>query len=503
MPTLPILLLLTATLAGIARAGTPATVEVGSVVFQDHMVLQRDRPVPIWGTGSPVGGELAVTIDGRTKLTTVGADGKWRVDLDPMPAGGPHRLLIVGANAIAIDDVLIGEVWLASGQSNMARERVRPIDRTGYPRVRILRRKGWMDNPSEMAWHLGQGLYDTQQVPIGILNLAWSGSMIREWLGEDADQDLPPEVWSEVAPRASVLYRHLIAPVVPYAIRGVFWWQGESDHNYSRVDIYKPQLSALIRSWRRAFGRDDLPFIYVELPSGRGPARRRPSAPLPYFQPTPRSGTKLFDAYLSALQTEPHTGMAVTKDLGHGVHPVHRAPYAERMVLWARRMAYGEDIVHSGPIVESASPEGAGVRVRFRPGTAEGLRSIEPYPVQGFAVSADGWSFEWAEVRVDGSDVVVWNDSIPRPTWVRYAWHERSLWANLVNADDLPAAPFELEVAATTTTSTSSTSSTSSSTSSTSTTSTSETSTSETSTTSSSTTSSTAVVEGQPPAGPE
>ena len=488
MPTLRVLLLLTTLLGSLAHAGIPATIALDSPVFQDHMVLQRDRTLPIWGTGQPVGNEVTVSIAGQTKMTTVGPDGKWRVDLDAMPAGGPHQLVIGGGNSVVIDDVLVGDVWLCSGQSNMAREHIRASDRVGYPYVRTLRRNDWVENPSETAWFIGKSLYDTQQVPIGIINLAWSGSMAREWLADDAEQDLSPEVWAEVVTRAGVLYQQLIKPIVPYAIRGVFWWQGESDLHYTRVDIYEEQLRAIIRSWRRAFERDDLPFIYVELPTGRGPARRRPSSQLPFYQPRPHVGVKLFEAYLGALRSEPLTGMAVTKDLGHGLHPVHREPYAERMVLWARRITYGEDIPYSGPIVESAMPEGNRVRIRFRDGTADGLHGVEPYPVQGFALSEDGQTFEWAQAQVEGSDVVVWNEQMSKPTLVRYAWSERSLWANLVNGEDMPAAPFEIEVGtfATTSTTTSSTSTTIEST---------TTSTSETSTTS--TTSSTLLLDVQ------
>jgi sialate O-acetylesterase len=453
MPTLPVLLLLTTLLGSLTRAAAPATIAVDSPVFQDHMVLQRDRTVPVWGTGQPAGSDVTVSIAGQTKTTTVGPDGKWRVDLEPMPPGGPHRLVLGGTNTIVIDDVLVGDVWLCSGQSNMARDHVRPFEREGYPYVRTLRRNDWEENPSETAWHIGRSLYETQGVPIGIINLAWSGSMVREWLADGAEQDMSPETWAEIVTRAGFLYQQLIAPIVPYAIRGVFWWQGESDLNYTRVGIYEEQLVALIRSWRRAFERDDLPFIYVELPTGRGPARRRPSSQLPFYQPRPHSGVKLFEAYLGALVSEPRTGMAVTKDLGHGLHPVHREPYAERMVLWARRIEYGEDIQYSGPIVESAMPEGNRVRIRFRDGTADGLHAVAPYPLQGFALSEDGQNFEWAETLLDGSDIVVWNDQMSRPTMVRYAWSERSLWANLVNGDEMPAAPFELEVGTVATTS--------------------------------------------------
>ena len=452
MPTRPVLLALAVLFAAQARAATPATVSVDAPVFQDHMVLQRDLPARIWGTGRPVDGELSVSVAGQTKTTTVRPDGSWRVDLDPLPAGGPHRLSIAGANTIAIADVLVGEVWVASGQSNMAREFVQPAARAGYPLVRFLRNQDWKDNPAETAWLLGKRLFDSQQVPVGIINRAFPGSMAREWLGDGVAQDLPPEVYVEVAPRAGSLYRPLIRPLAPYAIRGVFWWQGESDIHRTRVGTYEAQLAALVHSWRRAFERDDLPFIYVALPTGRGASgpradHVRPPTILPLAPPEPRYGVVMYAAYLGVLRTLPFTGMAITKDLANGLHPRNRGAYAERMVLWARRMVYGEDVVHSGPIVDSVSAEGSRVRIRFRPGTADGLHGLPPQPAQGFALSEDGALFDWAQVEIDGSDVVVWNDRMPRPTRVRYEWHERSLWANLVNGHDMAAAPFDLDVA--------------------------------------------------------
>jgi sialate O-acetylesterase len=155
--------------------------------------------------------------------------------------------------------------------------------------------------------------------------------------------------------------------------------------------------------------------------------------------------------------------MVVTKDLGEGMHPRNRVPYAQRMVLWARHIAYGEDMTYSGPIVESATPEGTRVRIRFRAGTADGLHALPPYPPQGFALSEEGQFFDWAQAEIDGTDVVVWNDRMPAPTQVRYAWHEKSRWANLVNGEEMPAAPFDLPVAISTTTASSSSSTTSSS----------------------------------------
>jgi sialate O-acetylesterase len=442
-----LLIALAGLLATAAAAADPAAVTLPTPLFGDHMVLQQGRAVPVWGSGSPPGGEVTVLLNGQTKVTTVMPDGSWRVDLDAMGAGGPHQLEVVGSNHIVIDDVMIGEVWLACGQSNMAREVVPAVERVSYPLVRALRHQGWDDNPSETAWFLGRYLFDARQVPIGIINRAVGSSNVRDWLPDDAAQDLSPELVAELGPFMGRFFREHIEPLVPYAIRGVFWWQGESDRSRFRAIIYGEQLVALIRSWRRAFGQGDFPFLYVELPTGHGVGGDRETRPLPpYPSPVRRPAVLLYDAYLSTLLSEPVTGMAVTKDLGNGRHPALRAPYAERLVLWARHLAYGESVVYSGPIVQSVTREGERLRIRFRDGTAEGLHGFGSVPVQGFALSEDGVSFAWAEVEIQGAELVVWRDDMTLPTVVRYAWDARTLWANLVNGADMAAAPFSIQV---------------------------------------------------------
>jgi sialate O-acetylesterase len=448
------LVLALAGLPGAVHAAPRASVWLTSPPFADHMVLQQGRPIPIWGRGTP-GGDLSVHLNGQVKHAVVGPDGAWRVDLEPMAAGGPFRLEVVGSNTVTFEDVLVGEVWIASGQSNMAQGLVGPPKRTAYPLVRTLREHSWEADPSETAWFLGKYLSDARQVPIGIINEAVSGSQIRWWLPDDAQQDLPPEIADEIAPYMGLLFDRNIAPLVPYAIRGVFWWQGESDRTEFRAMIYREQLTALIHSWRRAFEQPLLPFIFIELPTGGGlpadfsakiNASRRP-APLPRDPPDDRHPSLLlYDAYQDTLADVPFTGMVVTKDLGNGIHPTNRAPYAERMVRWARHMVYGEPITYAGPIFESVSREGDRLRVRFRSGTATGLHPVGPYPPQGFAISEDGERWVWADADIQGTEVVLGHPELSVPAFVRYAWDSRTLWANLANDADIVAAPFEAQV---------------------------------------------------------
>jgi sialate O-acetylesterase len=440
-------IVLAAVSAQVAAGAPAAVVYVTSPIFADHMVLQRNRPAPIWGVGAPVGGSITVSIAGRSKSTTVGQDGHWRVYIDPLPAGGPYTLEVRATKTIAFNDVVLGDVWLCSGQSNMSRG-VAPIrERQAYQLIRTFRHDNWEETPSEMAWWLGRYLYDSQQVPIGLINEAVSGSNIRTWLPEDVAQDLPPGLIDQLGPYVGLNYRDLIEPLTPFAMSGVFWWQGESDSYRYRAEIYGDQLAGLIRSWRRHFERNDLAFIYIMLPTGRGSNAERDSRPLPSAPDAHPSAddVNMFEAYLSAL-TLPNTGMVVTKDLASGLHPYRRDLFAERMVLWARHLVYGENLVYSGPILQSVAREGNRLRIHYRPGTAEGLYAFPPYPLQGFTISDDGVNFVWANSEIQGDEVVVWSDAIFTPTELRYAWAYYSRWANLANGDDMAAAPFRFEV---------------------------------------------------------
>jgi len=183
---------LTALTASLTFAAPAAIIYVPSPIFMDHMVLQREKAVPIWGVGSPVGSQVTVGFAGQTKTVNINPDGRWRVYLDPMPAGGPYRLEVRGAKTIAFNDVLVGEVWICSGQSNMARGGAPLRARGVNPYIRTYRHNDWQDEPSEMAYYLGLYLYDALGVPIGLINRAVSGSNIRTWLPQDASLELPP-----------------------------------------------------------------------------------------------------------------------------------------------------------------------------------------------------------------------------------------------------------------------------------------------------------------------
>lgn len=415
------------------------------------MVLQRDVPAPVWGWADP-GENVSVSIGAQTKQAVTAGDGTWRVVLDPMPAGGPHQLTIEGTNTIVVSDVLVGEVWVCSGQSNMVVRRAKRRDLVDYPQIRALARSGrWNDRASGVAFAFAKELQAQYGVPVGILNRAAGGTPIRLWLAPEAAADSDPDVqgivdsWTTFGEQ----YAQNIEPLEGYAIRGVVWWQGEQDLKLARQEIgsvlhYYHLLPALVRSWRVAWQRSDLPFVLMQLPTGGGMQIEDGPAPLPAAPPEPDNATLMRRATFHGLSA-PDTTLTISVDIRGGVHPRDRELYAHRIANNARASAYGESFAYSGPIYSSMSVEGGNrVRLSFRPGTAEGLQAVGG-PLQGFSISGDGETFVWASAEIDGNQVVVWNDDVPVPTVVRYAWAREPEWANLFNGDLLGAAPFSTE----------------------------------------------------------
>ncbi|MFN2424923.1 MAG: sialate O-acetylesterase [Candidatus Binatia bacterium] len=417
-------------------------------LFADGMVLQRDAVVPVWGRAS-AGEPVTVTFDGQTRSTTTGSDGLWQVELDPLVAGGPHQMTIEGTNTIVISDVLVGDVWICAGQSNMAIRRAGRTTLQEYPDIRTLGRRGqWHDRPSGIALAFAREIQAEIGVPIGIINRAAGGTPIRTWLAPAAADDADPEVQSIVGAWSSFgdQYTRHIRPFAGYAIRGVVFWQGEQDLKLSRQEIgsvehYYHLLPALIRSWRSEWQSGDLPFVFVQLPTGGGLQIDQTASPLPPSPPEPDIATLMRRATFNGL-AEPATALTVSIDIEGGVHPKNREMYAHRIANAALGTAYGQVFAYSGPVYSSASLESAGrVRLAFKPGTADGLKAVGG-PLQGFAISDDGETFVWAEAGIEGSEVVVWNDAIAAPTVVRYGWSRLPTWANLFNGDNLGAAPF-------------------------------------------------------------
>lgn len=276
------------------------------------------------------------------------------------------------------------------------------------------------------------------------MNLAVPGSAIRRWAGSGTG--IPGEFPEDIGD----YYQAWILPCLPYAARGVFWWQGESDHQGSGSTQYAQRFRDLVESWRIDFENQDLFFAAVMLPNGkcvasdelvRGYPRSRP--------PEARAAGLMYDAYLSAARELPLLGLALTKDLPGGTHPSDREVYAQRLVDLVRHDVYGEDFAYSGPVFDCPERTGDVLRIHFKGSTGEGLKpggllrgGSPAADVRGVQVGADTESRVWANAMVDGDVLVVSHPEISKPAYVNYAWKVNPRWANLFNAAGLAAGPF-------------------------------------------------------------
>ncbi len=473
-------------------------------VFGDHAILQCDKPVPIWGRAAP-GERITVTFRDQSVNAVAGADGRWIVYLEPLaPSAEGADLIVAGRETIALRDVLVGEVWLASGQSNMEwpvsrvrddEQRVAAVD---LPLVRELKiertvagapadtvpTRGWRaatkDNVGDFsaaAYFFARDLHRRFGIPIGIINSTWGGTAIESWMSERARADSglgdaiaarwqqamaewPPErvarypeemaAWQKAEEQANAtktknplawppppatpdspscpggLFNAMIAPLQPAAIRGILWYQGES--NASRPQDYAALFSALIRSWRENWGDDALPFYFVQLPNFAD------------NDATARGWARLREAQAAALAL-PATGMAVTIDLGEAdnIHPTRKMEVGRRLALIAKSELYGVTADPSGPVFEKATREGATMRVRFR----HAMTGLVAHgrPVQSLELAGPDRVFRPATAKIDGNTLIVSSPEVKEPVAVRYAWMNNPP-ANLFNGAGLPAAPF-------------------------------------------------------------
>jgi sialate O-acetylesterase len=468
-------------------------------LFSSHMVLQRDMPIHVWGSAAA---EEKVTVELHGLTTSTSADnvGRWSVYLPAQSAGGPFTLVIRGNTTLQFDDVLIGDLWFASGQSNMEmplagfpksaviQDSANEIAAANYPDIRLLlierdtadypledvkAATGWSQctpeaakNFSAVAYFFARDLQKAQgkqHVPIGLIDSTWGGTPAEAWtsldaLGADAtlmpvfatraeimdsestemrldaadklarEQDKPPtpgRAWhpNPASWRPAALYNAMVAPFTPLPIRGVLWYQGES--NSSHAGLYDRLFPAMIQDWRNQWHQGNFPFLFVQISA---------------FASTPQEdwGT-LRDAQRRSLYLT-KTGMAVTIDVGdeHNVHPANKQVVGERLSLLARQLVFGENIVASGPLFRLAYPSCGVMHVWFH--NADGLRSKGAAP-DGFEIAGHDGVFVPASAHIDGETVTVESPAVPNPEYVRYAWPNFPK-ANLYNGAGLPASTF-------------------------------------------------------------
>ncbi|MGB6151179.1 MAG: sialate O-acetylesterase [Pricia sp.] len=618
-------------------------------IFRDSMVFQRNANIKIWGWASN-GEEISVRLNGKKRTTVATAEGDWEVEFPQMKAGGPYSMRIVGTNRIDLSQILIGDVWLCAGQSNMVHQLdihdisyAKDIETANYPEIRHFKIptqteltgpkkdfeggswKSAVSNEirpfSAVAYFFAKKIYDKYKVPIGLVNASVGGTPIESWISEQGFQEFPeilktieknkdtvyvnslsgnsssqenevseevkdkgligptpwfninfePENWRNInipgywedqgvkdlngvvwyrrkikipasmankearvflgrivdadelyingekiggktyqypqrrydvpknllkegenifaikvtnyfgkggfvpdkpyylfsgkdtidlkgywkykvgdvfvprerstsTPRPinaqnepTALYNAMVAPYKKLQIKGILWYQGES--NTGNPEEYAGQLSALIENWRTQFNAPNLPFITAQLPNFMDVS----------YLPTESNWAVLRESQLQSLD-HPNTALTVNIDLGewNDIHPDNKKDVGERMALAALDMAYGEDIVSSGPIYHEHRIEGNKVFISFS-NLGGGLTTDDGKAPSEFAIAGEDKKFVWAQAKIEGNKVIVWNDNIPDPQYVRYAWADNPDNPNLYNKEGLPASPFRIK----------------------------------------------------------
>lgn len=483
---------------------------VPNQLFSDNAVLQQGVPVPVWGTAAE--GEKVTVLFAGQRADAVTKDGRWMVRLEPMSVSSrPETMTITGSNAVTLTNLLIGEVWLCSGQSNMQRQLglrngQKPLENwkqevasANYPEIRMFTVKqtvstnplpavtgnwavcspGTVTNFTAVGYYFGRDLHKNLGVPVGLIHSSWGGTPAEAWtrrqvletnplllpilqrysndvasypdrltkyqvdeprLKEEHDKavaralaeakpiprpPVPPldPLKSQNSP--SMLFNGMINPILPYALRGVIWYQGES--NGSRAKEYQKLFPAMIADWRQLWGQGDFPFLYVQI------------APFAKMNPEIR------EAQLLTLAKSTNTAMAVITDYGdaNDIHPNRKEPVGKRLELAARVLAYGQNLEYSGPLFKEARFQGGSVSLTF---THSGMGLVAKNgPLKGFTIAGADKQFVPANAQIEGSTVLVSSPDVPVPVAVRYGW-EGAPDVNLFNAAGLPASPFRTDV---------------------------------------------------------
>ncbi len=453
-------------LAALALAGQAWAAVKPNSIFTDNCVLQRGMPVPVWGTASE-DERVTVAIQGQ-KTTAKASNGSWMVRLKPLQAGGPFTMTISGSNTVEIKNVLVGEVWIASGQSNMAftlansenskdaialatdpmlRQGTIPREPSFKPATEA--NVKWVECSPETAggfsavgYYFAKELRKVLGCPVAILNGSRGGTRIEAWMSEGALMPFEgqfdprkPKTGEEKANwnTASALWNGIVAPIVPYAMRGAIWYQGEA--NAGNADLYRRTFPAMIADWRKAWGQGDFPFLFVQL---------APSMKI-VTEPQESAWAELRDAQLYTSNIVPNTAIAIITDAGdpEDIHPKRKKPVGDRLALAARVLAYNEDLAYKGPSFKSMTVVGNRAVLEFD-NEAGGLFA-KGGDLTGFAVAGEDHKFYNARATVQGrSRVVVSADAVAKPVAVRYAWADCPV-ANLFNRAGLPAPPFRTD----------------------------------------------------------
>lgn len=437
-------------------------------VIADNMVLQRDMPIRIWGWADP-GEQVTVSLADRTAQATTAADGTWRVSLPKLSAGGPHTLTVAGKNKLEVTNVLIGEVWVCSGQSNMSWVMVHKttdfdaeIAAADHPNIRLFtvpekstdqplddtESQWYVCSPktvgyfSAVAYYFGRELHKELNVPVGLVVSAVPGTRIEDWTPDEGIAAIPEltppsppgrgqgEGTPQQFPNGR-LFRGMIHPLLPMSMRGVIWYQGEG--NVGDGFIYYHRMRGLVAGWRQLWQLGDFPFYYVQI------------APLNWGGKPVDQQAEIWEAQTAALAIA-NTGMAITNDIVHHVsdaHPRNKRDVGKRLAMWALNKTYGKsDVEYSGPLYKSMQVEGDKIRIKFD--YAKGLKSRDGKTLTWFTIAGADNKFVPAQATIENDTVLVHADEVPQPQHVRFAWHQIAQ-PNLMNAAGLPAGAFRTD----------------------------------------------------------
>lgn len=453
-------------------------------IFGDNMVLQRGKKIPIWGRGVP-GQPVRIQVGNRSWQSRADKQsGIWQIDLDSLPVGSNYSLMITQPkqDTILFKNVAVGEVWLCSGQSNMewpvrlSNNAEAEAAAANFPLIRhvkVTRRASLAPEDSlavgswevtvpqtaphfsAVAYFFARHLYDSLKVPIGLINSSWGGTQVESWISRERLATLP-DIASELprVPMAgdsltnaliqrnpnrypTILYNAMIYPLQRYALRGVIWYQGET--NAERAVQYAQTFPLLIKDWRKQWG-EELPFLFVQLANWKAAGGNSQNGGSEWAE--------LREAQQSALQL-PQTAMAVTIDIGNSedIHPRNKQDVGKRLALQALHLVYKRDIAFTHPTFAEKVMEDETLMLYFRNTYGKLIAKNDRYGyVRGFELAGKDGVFYPAQARIIGNDRMILScTQVSRPEYVRYAWADDPADANVFNAIGLPLAPFRTD----------------------------------------------------------
>ncbi|HET7732576.1 MAG TPA: sialate O-acetylesterase [Paludibacter sp.] len=450
-------------------------------VITNNMVLQRGKPVAIWGTASP-NEKVTVEFANQTKTAVADTAGNWQVKLAPMKASAePRKMIISGSNTIDLENVLVGEVWLCSGQSNMEY----PLDRrlkkyaaskrgedlaekelksvkNQLIRFLYVERKliptlptdGWKDTNdttlryvSAAGYFFAKELADKLKVPVGIISTSWGGTRVEQWTPPTSYQD-SPLFKDSIAGKTNFtidgmvpgkMFESMVRPIIPYTIKGLVWYQGESNLMVHDTATFVAKTKLMLDTWKGLWKDESLRFYYTQIApyyySKRKDKLAHGADLLPYY----------WEAQAKCLQF-PNSGMVVTTDLVddlRNIHPGYKWEVGHRLSLWALAKDYGKKVVYSGPLYKSMKVKKNTIELEFTQ-TGSGLTSADEQPLNWFTIAGSDRKFVPAQAVIKGKKVIVSSEAVASPVAVRFAWDETAM-PNFCNKEKLPASPFRTD----------------------------------------------------------